>query len=193
MRRAIVVLSLLTLPAVAAAAQPRVKPKSGGRSTSTTPTRQGPDVFGGFSYTHAGQANLEGWHLSGAVPFGGRLFGGSLRLAADLSGHYGSFGGADLTQLTFLAGPRLSWKGHRLSPFAQVLAGGARTRTSITTPQVLSASTTSWGGAFGAGADYRLNQRWAARAQADLLLLHGQGVWDTNPRLSLGAVYRFGH
>ncbi len=48
-------------------------------------------------------------------------------------------------------------------------------------------------GTFGAGADYRLARHWAARAQADLLLLHGQGVWDTNPRLSLGAVYRFGH
>jgi opacity protein-like surface antigen len=193
MRRVFVVLSLLTLPAVAAAAQPRVKPQSGGRPPSTTATRQGPDVFGGFSYTHAGQANLKGWHLSGAVPFGGRLFGSSVRIAADLSGHYGSFAGADLSQLTFLAGPRLAWTGHRLSPFAQVLAGGARTRTSIKTPQALSASTTSWGGAFGAGADYRLTRHWAARAMADLLLLHGQGVWDTNPRLSLGVVYRFGH
>lgn len=46
---------------------------------------------------------------------------------------------------------------------------------------------------FGAGADYGLTPRWAARAQADLLLLHGDSVWDNNPRLSLGAVYRFGH
>ena len=190
MRRVFVVLPLLMVTAAAATAQPKGKAQAGGRPPSTA--RQGPDVFGGFSYTHAGQANLKGWHLSGAVPFGGHLFGGSLRLAADLSGHYGSFGGADLSQLTFLAGPRLTWKGRRLSPFAQVLAGGARTRTSITTPQALSASTTAWGGAFGAGADYPLNQRWAARAQVDLLLLHGQGVWDTNPRLSLGAVYRFG-
>lgn len=193
MRRAIVVLSLLTLPAIAAAEQPRVKPRASGRPPSTTPTRQGPDIFGGFSYTHAGQANLKGWHLSGAVPFGGRHFGGSVRIAADLSGHYGSFGSADLSQLTFLAGPRLTWSRHRLNPFAQVLVGGARMRTSITIPQVLSDSTTSWGGAFGGGADYKLTRRWAARAQADLLLLHGQGVWDTNPRLSLGAVYRFGH
>jgi hypothetical protein len=192
MRRAFVVLWLL-LPVVATADQPQRKSESGLRRPTTTTTRQGPDVFGGFSYTHAGQANLKGWQLSGAVPFGGRLLGGSLRIAADLSGHYGSFAGADLSQLTFLAGPRLAWRGHRLSPFAQVLAGGARTRTSINTPQVLSGSTTSWGGAFGAGADYRLTRRWAARAQADLLLLHGQGVWDTNPRLSLGAVYRFGH
>jgi outer membrane protein with beta-barrel domain len=190
MKRVFLVLPLMLLPAVAAAAQAKGKARAAGRPPSTT--RQGPDVFGGFSYTHAGQANLGGWHLSGAVPFHGRLFGGSLRLAADLSGHYGSFAGADLSQLTFLAGPRLTWRGQRWSPFAQVLAGGARTGTSITTPQALSDSTTSWGGAFGAGADYQLTQRWAARAQADLLLLHGQGVWDTNPRLSLGAVYRLG-
>ena len=193
MRRVLVVLPLLMLSAAALTAQSQRKPRSGGRQTSTTATRHGPDIFGGFSYTHAGQANLKGWHLSGAVPFGGRLFGGSVRIAADLSGHYGSFGGADLSQLTFLAGPRLAWRGHRLSPFAQVLVGGVRTRTSITTPQALSDSTTSWGSAFGAGGDYRLTRSWAARAQADLLVLHGQGVWNTNPRLSMGAVCRFGH
>jgi hypothetical protein len=186
-------LSLLAVPVVATAAEPPRKSQPGERRSATATPRQGPDVFGGLSYTHAGQANLKGWHLSGAVPFRGRLFGGSVRIAADLSGHYGSFGGADLSQLTFLAGPRLAWSRRTLSPFAQVLVGGARTGTSIPAPQALSGSTTSWGGAFGAGADYRLAPRWAARAQGDLLLLHGQGVWDTNPRLSLGAVYRFGH
>ncbi|HXB55573.1 MAG TPA: outer membrane beta-barrel protein [Vicinamibacteria bacterium] len=193
MRRAFVVLWLLTLPVVTMADEPPAKPRSGNRQPTATRRRQGPDVFGGFSYTHAGQANLKGWHLSGAIPFGGHLLGGSVRIAADLSGHYGSFAGADLNQLTFLAGPRIAWNRGRLSPFGQVLVGGARTGTSITTPQVLSGSSTAWGGALGAGADYGLNRRWAARAQADLLLLHGQGVWDTNPRLSLGAVYRFGH
>jgi hypothetical protein len=193
MSRALVALSLLALPVVGTAAQPPRKSQPGERRPAKATPRQGPDVFGGFSYTHAGQANLKGWHLSGAVPFRGHLFGGSVRIAADLSGHYGSFGGADLSQLTFLAGPRLAWTRGRLSPFGQVLLGGARTGTSIATPQVVSGSSTAWGGAFGAGADYGLTRRWAARAQADLLLLHGQGVWDTNPRLSLGAVYRFGH
>jgi hypothetical protein len=150
-------------------------------------------VFGGFSYTRSGSANLEGWHVAGAVPYGGGLFGGSLRVAADLSGHYGSFAGADLNQLTFLIGPRLAWRYRRLGPFVHVLLGGARTQTSVATPVALSESTTEWGGALGAGTDYRLARHWAARVQADLLLLHGQGVWDDNPRLSLGAVYRFGH
>ncbi len=89
MRRVFVVLPLLMLPAVTAAAQPKSKQARGGPS-STTPTPKGPDLFGGFSYTHAGQANLKGWHLSGSVPFGGLLLGGSLRLAADPSGHSGS-------------------------------------------------------------------------------------------------------
>jgi hypothetical protein len=193
MRRALVALSLLSLPVVAMATEPPRKSPPGQRRAATATPRQTPDVFGGLSYTHAGKANLKGWHLSGAVPFRGHLFGGSVRIAADLSGHYGSFGGADLNQLTFLAGPRLAWTRGRLSPFGQVLVGGARTGTTITTPQALSGSSMSWGGALGAGADYGFTRRWAARAQADLLLLHGQGVWDTNPRLSLGAVYRFGH
>ena len=40
--------------------------------------------------------------------------------------------------------------------------------------------------------DYGLNKSWAVRAQADLLLLRGEGVTDADPRLSLSAVYRFG-
>jgi hypothetical protein len=194
MKCTLAALLLSLLPALAGADQTpaKAKPEQHPRPTPTSSARQGPDVFGGFSYTHAGQANLLGWHLSGAIPWGGGLFGGSFRVAADLSGHYGNYAGADLSQLTFLVGPRLAWKGRRLTPFAQILAGGARTTTSITTPQALSASSTAWGGALGAGADYRLSHHWAARGQADLLLLHGQGVWDTNPRVSLGAVYRFG-
>jgi opacity protein-like surface antigen len=192
MRRALVAVLLLTLPVVATAVQAPRKSQPRERRPSKAPPRRGPDVFGGLSYTHSGQANLKGWHVSGAIPFRGGLVGGSVRIAADFSGHYGSFAGADLSQLTFLAGPRLAWTRGRLSPFGQVLVGVARTGTSITTPP-LSSSSTSWGGALGAGTDYGFTRRWAARAQADLLLLHGQGVWDTNPRLSLGAVYRFGH
>ena len=144
-------------------------------------TESGPDVFAGYSYTHAGDANLNGWELSGSLPFRRRL-----RLAVDLSGHYGSFAGVDLKQLTLLAGPRMTWRFRRLSPFAQVMAGAARSTA-------LRDSTTGWGVAPGGGADYRLTRRWAVRGQAELLFLRANGVWDRDPRLAIGAVYRFAH
>jgi hypothetical protein len=46
--------------------------------------------------------------------------------------------------------------------------------------------------AFGGGLDYPLARSWAARGLVQLRLLHGQGVWDSDPRVSVGAVYRFG-
>jgi len=146
----------------------------------------GPDVFAAYSYMHAGEASLDGWQISATLPFR-RAF----RWEADLSGHYGSFAGADLRQLTFLAGARYVLAGSRVSPFGHVLLGGAR-RTASVPGASLSSSQDDWGGALGGGVDGRIDRRWAVRVQADVLLLHGLGQWDADPRLSAGAVYRFG-
>lgn len=72
-------------------------------SATTAPAAPSSDLFGGYSYTHAGEASLHGWGLSGAY----RLRG-ALSLVADLSVHYGSFAGADLEQLGFMVGARTS-------------------------------------------------------------------------------------
>jgi hypothetical protein len=39
---------------------------------------------------------------------------------------------------------------------------------------------------------YPLTGRWAVRAVVHLRFLNGEGAWDVDPRLSAGAVYRFG-
>ena len=148
----------------------------------------GPDVFLGYSYTHAGEADLHGWQLAGSYPLGA-----SLRLVVDLSGHYGSFAQADLSQLTFLTGARWIWTKGRLVPFAEGLVGGARTKTSVALPAgSISDSDTDWGLALGGGLDYRVTGPWAARVQVDLLVLRAEGAWESDPRLSLGVVYRIG-
>jgi opacity protein-like surface antigen len=77
----------------------------------------------------------------------------------------------------------------RGQPFGQVLLGGARSRSKLA--DVLDASQTRWGGALGAGIDYRLSDRWAVRGQGDYLVLHSSGGWDGDPRLSVGLTYRF--
>jgi hypothetical protein len=147
-----------------------------------------PDLFAGYSYTRAGEAGLHGWQLGGAYPLGG-----SLRLVADLNGHYGSFAQANLSQLTFLVGARWTWVKGRFVPFAEGLLGGARTKTSVDlSAGSITDTDTDWGPAFGGGLDYRFADRWAARAQIDLLVLRAEGAWETDPRVSLGVVYRFG-
>jgi opacity protein-like surface antigen len=184
MHRALMALVLLFLPAMGSAGGAARRPPSSAHSN--------PDAFLGYSYTKAGEASLHGWQLSGSYPLGSSLLGGSLRLVGDVSGHYGSFAGADLSQLTFLAGARCAWAKRRLSPFAEVLAGGVRTKTSVALVDVsLSDSDTDWGGAVGGGVDYRLSGPWAVRAAIDLLVLRAEGAWDSDPRLSLGVVYRF--
>ena len=180
--RALSVAALLFLPAVAWASKPpprRPPVKPSPKSTT------GPDVFVGYSFLRSGEANMNGWAIAGSFPFRG-----SLRLVADLSGHYGSFADVDLKNLTFLAGVRLPWREQeRLRPFADLLIGGSR---STSTFDVISSSTTALGGALGVGADYDVSGRWAVRGQAQLHLLHSGGGWDADPRLAAGVTYRFG-
>jgi opacity protein-like surface antigen len=137
---------------------------------------------------------LNGWQLQGSYPLGVSLLGGSLRLVGDLSGHYGSFAQADLSQLTFLVGARCAWAKGRWSPFAEALLGGVRTKTSVPLSDgtSISDSDADWGPALGGGVDYRFSGPWAARAAIDLLLLRAEGAWGSDPRLSLGVVYHFG-
>jgi len=186
-RLAWAVVALSLLPSLTQAApRPRA---TGKRGAAPAAAEDVPDVFAGYSHTRAGDANLNGWELSGSLPFGPRL-----RLVVDLSGHYGSFGGADLKQLTLLAGPRMRWHFGRLRPFVQAMAGASRSTTTVPVPSgTFSDSTTGLGLAPGAGADYHLTGRWAVRGQAELLFLRAAGVWDKDPRLAVGAVYRFGH
>jgi len=145
------------------------------------------DAFGGYSFVHAGEANLNGWQLSASYPAWR-----SLSLVADLSGHYGGFAGADLSQVEFLVGARRSWRPNRFRPFAEFLMGGVRHKASIaTSDEDISSSGTNFAFSPGFGADYRLTRAWWARAAFDLLLVNG-GSWEADPRLSVGAVYRFG-
>jgi hypothetical protein len=68
-----------------------------------------------------------------------------------------------------------------------------RTKVSVALPDgSLSDSDTDWGAAFGGGVDYRFSSHWAARAQLDLLVLRAESAWESDPRISLGVVYRLG-
>jgi hypothetical protein len=155
----------------------------------TAPARSNaPSLFAGYSYAEAGDASLHGLGLSGSYPLGD-----ALHLVVDLSGHGGSFAGADLGQIGLMAGARWTRSYGRFRPFAEGLVGGVRTSTSVVGGDVsISDADTDWGLALGGGLDYGLNKRWALRALVHLRLLHGDGTWDTDPRLAIGAVFRLG-
>jgi opacity protein-like surface antigen len=149
------------------------------------PGTTSPELSASYSFLRAGEANLHGAGASASFHFWR-----STRLVADLSLHTGSFAGADLQQLNFMGGLRRVFRDdERGQPFGQVLLGGARSRSKLA--DVLDASQTRWGGALGAGIDYRLSDRWAVRGQGDYLVLHSSGGWDGDPRLSVGLAYRF--
>jgi hypothetical protein len=46
--------------------------------------------------------------------------------------------------------------------------------------------------ALGLVLDYGLNKSWALRALVHLRFVHGEGAWETDPRLAVGAVFRLG-
>jgi hypothetical protein len=151
------------------------------------PPPKAPDVFGGYSFIHAGAANLNGWHLSGSYPAWH-----SLCVVADLSGHYGDYAGADLSQLEVMVGGRRYWQWKGFRPFAEILVGAVRHSASVDVPEgAIESSGTDLAVTPGFGADYLLTEAWAARATFDLLLVHGGG-WEADPRVSLGVAYRFG-
>jgi hypothetical protein len=83
--------------------------------------------------------------------------------------------------------------GRHLSPFAEGLLGAARTSTSVEVAGTsIEDADTDWGLGLGGGLDYRVGPRWSVRGLVHLRLLWGEGATDEDPRLSVGAVYRFG-
>jgi hypothetical protein len=185
---AVVVFLVAGAPVFAAApakAKPKTKPAAKAMPAATP--REQADVFGGYSFIQAGAANLNGGHVSASFPSWR-----SLSLVGDVAGHFGAFAGADLSQVELLVGARRYWRWNRFKPFAEVLVGGVRHKASLAgTDGPLSSSGTDLGVSPGFGADCRVTRSWSARAAFDLLLVHGGG-WEADPRVSVGAVYRFG-
>jgi opacity protein-like surface antigen len=100
--------------------------------------------------------------------------------------------GASAHSINYLFGPRFSYRNYgRLTPYAQVLFGGARDTASAT--GFPSASANSYAMTFGGGADFRLTPHLAFRAiQFEYLYTHFSGAKQNNLRIQSGLVYHFG-
>ena len=182
-RRVLTLAAGLGLAASLAGAAPQAASKKAAPATPPAP-----DVFLGYSYTKAGDASLNGIGLQGTVPVGD-----TFRVVIDVSGHDGTFAGADFDQIGLLAGGRWSPLRSRARPFADVLAGFVRTSTSIESGDVnVKDSDSDFGVALGGGLDYGLTERWSVRGLFHLRLISGEGNWDADPRFAVGFVYRLG-
>lgn len=147
------------------------------------------EVFGGYSWSGG---NFHGWNASvtGNVT---KRFG----IVADFSGHYGSeLGLVRVNQHahSFLFGPRLSFRGKRLTPFVYGLFGVTRfAESAVISGQHLSAVSNGFSLAAGGGLDIQVNDRIAVRAfQLDYFRPIVNDEPNNRGRLAFGVVVRLG-
>lgn len=147
------------------------------------------EVFGGYSWSGG---NFHGWNTSvtGNVT---KRFG----IVADFSGHYGSeLGLVRVNQHahSFLFGPRLSFRGKRLTPFVYGLFGATRfTESAVINGQRVSAISNGFSMAVGGGLDLKVNDRIAIRAfQLDYFRPIINDEPNNRGRLAFGVVLRLG-
>ncbi len=157
------------------------------------------ELFVGYSYLRTDTTglgfSLNGWNGSIAGNFN-RWFG----LVADFSGHYistssellGSPIRAKFNFHSFLFGPRFSYRTERMTPFAHVLFGVTRGRTSSSVDGFISSGTdVVFSMAAGGGIDLRMNERISIRAlQFDYFLTRFAESNQHNLRFSSGFVFR---
>lgn len=147
------------------------------------------EVFGGYSWAGG---NFHGWNgtITGNV---NNWFG----LAADFSGHYGSEqdGSIRINQdaHSFLFGPKISYRGKRLTPFGYAVFGATRFHESaVVFGQKLSRSDTGFSSAVGGGLDVKVTERVSIRTfQIDYFRPNFFGEAHNRGRLAFGVVLKF--
>jgi opacity protein-like surface antigen len=153
------------------------------------------EAFGGYSYLRVNP---------GAGVTGSNFNGGSGSLAynltpmfgvvADFGGYHWSNSGADATLVSYLFGPKVALRRGPITPFAQVLFGGAHgSGTSFSG----TGSANAFAMAVGGGVDWNATQHIGIRLmQAEYVLTkfnEGLGNPDhqNNARISTGVVFRW--
>jgi opacity protein-like surface antigen len=147
------------------------------------------ELFGGY----ANGLSSQGWNGSIAVNVN-KWFG----VVADFGGQYVNTREVDFQEKikshTFLAGPQISFRFKRVTPFVRVLAGGASVNTvAVESGQTFTFAENSFVMGAGGGLDVRVNKRVAIRAfQLDYMRTKFFGESQQNGRISVGLVLRFG-
>lgn len=148
------------------------------------------DIFAGYSMLVSDGETMHGGHAA----LGWGVWGPSVGLLLDVSGHQGGDAeGTDVSALSLMVGPRVTFGGGRVRAFVHVIGGIVRSKASVSVFDVeISESATDFGGAAGGGIDLGLGDRWALRLAGDYRLLKLEDETASDPRFSAGVVYRFG-
>lgn len=148
----------------------------------------------GFTLTN--RERLNGFELSAS-----HHFTPSLSLTADFSSDYGLATSGfprngRARQYTYLGG--VQWSPNRKShfvPFVHALAGASRqSATNSGNSFFVTFPDAKWGfaAAAGAGIDWKITPNFTFRiAQADYLITHFSGTFQSQPRLSIGFIFSF--
>jgi hypothetical protein len=148
------------------------------------------DVAVGYSYFHLSGspgASLNG--VSGSVA--GNV-NSVLGVVADLGVYHGSPQGVGVTDVSYMFGPRFSYRmPNHFTPFAQVLFGGSHISASFDEG---SASTNPFAYSIGGGVDVPVGTSGAVsvRPQLDYVGLRENGSTENCVRLSVGIVVHIG-
>jgi hypothetical protein len=147
------------------------------------------ELQGGYSYLWA---NVSGssFHMQGGQ---GSLsenfndwFGGSFQFAA----YGGTLGGTNVTAQTITYGPVFSYRRFdRLTPYAHVQFGAVHASSGYLG---ISESAFKFAIAPGVGADFRVNDRFGIRGQADYLMTRYLNARQDNMQFSVGLVLYLG-
>jgi Outer membrane protein beta-barrel domain len=164
---------------------------------------QGGDIVGGYSYVYDSDASTAypaGWFVSASANMNDMF-----AFVADIGGNYKSesvtAGGvtstASLNTHTFMVGPRVMARSGAIGFYGQFLIGAARmsggaSTTVLGSPISVSVSDTEVCYAPGAGIDFGLGARTAARVGISEHLIHGSGYTEKQFQLQFGLSYRFG-
>ena len=177
------------------------------------------EVSGGYSYMNAKVVDRDSLHGWGAGIAGN--LSANWGFAAEFSGHYGNvktpnstFEFPPLPPITlpgiklstskylFLFGPRFSVRGDKLTGFAHVLVGGAKTNLKSSFRDVgiigfplnvpsSTASETGFAMAIGGGVDVNVGKNFALRVlQVDYVPERLGGQWQHNVRAQFGIVFK---
>src|SRR5277367_3373776 len=161
------------------------------------------EAFGGYSYLRANDFNT-GENFNGGSGSLAYNFTPMLGVVADFGGYHWSGFGEDATAVSYLFGPKVALRHGPITPFAQVLFGGAHLSGSaedcsdarVHGEGVIfgcgSGSDNSFSMTAGGGLDWNATSHIGIRViQAEYLMTRFFSNTQNNARISTGVVFRF--
>ena len=147
------------------------------------------EVFGGYSFVRANTDGV-GYNFNGGSGSLDYNVTPWLGVVADFGGYHWSQTGVDATVVTYLFGPKVALRRGPITPFAQVLFGGAHASGSSNT--FGTGSVNSFAMTVGGGVDWNATEHIGIRlVQAEYLMTQFSSQTQNNARISTGVVFRW--